>query len=176
MKKISPLFVSGITIAILCIVGTTSFARSHLRRGDSSNANVLGLCWTDSDSATSSADYGIVFSLEPANGNEIAADIYSLDSNRQRIKQIGHADVTSAASDNGDVTFTSASDSPTQFSLTITKQDNLTSDNPSGDNSSENFSENSPGNQVSITGELVTAVLFDGQAAANIALKCRAHG
>jgi len=79
-----------------------------------------------------------------------AGRIYSLDSNRQKIKQVGHADVTSTVADNGDATLTSASDSPSQFSLTITRQDQVT------------------------TGQLANAVLFTGEVASNVALKCRA--
>jgi hypothetical protein len=154
MKKITPLTGFTLGIGILVIAISTAFARSHMARGSGGgggSSNVIGLCWTDpSGTDDVTANYGVIFELEPGNAGEIAADIYSLDSSRQKIKQVGHADVTSTVADNGDATFTSASDSPSQFSLTITHQDQVT------------------------TGQLANAVLFTGEVASNVALKCRA--
>jgi hypothetical protein len=172
MKKISPLLGTGFGIGMLCIAMSTSFARSHMRRGNGgAESGVLGLCWTDPESSSGtstssstdavSTNYRIVFELERGNSDEIAADVYALDSNRQRIKQIGHADVTSAVSDNGEATFTNAADSPSQFSMTISPQ-------------SESGDMGDPRDRGAIVGQLANAVLFTGEAATNVAMKCRA--
>jgi hypothetical protein len=175
MKKISPLIGTGFGIGMLCIAMSTSFARSHMRRGyGGGQSGVLGLCWTDPESSSGtstssstdsvSTNYGIVFELEHGNGDEIAADVYTLESNRQRIKQIGHADVISSVSDNGEATFTNAADSPSQFSMTISRQEGDSSQSYSGD----------PRDRGVIVGQLANAVLFTGEAATNVAMKCRA--
>jgi hypothetical protein len=160
MKKITPLTGFTIGIGILFIAVSTAFARSHMRQGSGGggSSNVIGLCWTDPSGADDvSTNYGVIFELEPGNANEIAADIYSLDSNRQKIKQVGHADVTSAIAEDGSATFTSASDSPSQFSLTITRDTSIQDQQ-----------------STTKTGQLANAVLFNGEVASNVALKCRA--
>jgi len=166
MKRISPLIGTGLGIGMLCIAMSTSFARSHMRRGNGGmQSDVLGLCWTDTESSSdSSANYGVVFELERGNGNEIAADIYSLDENRQRIKQVGHADVTSTVADNGEATFTSASDSPSQFSMTISREEENSSQYDSGDRR----------DRGTIVGQLANAVLFTSEAVTNVTMRCRA--
>jgi hypothetical protein len=146
-----------------------AFARSHVGRGTIIRGELfgrIGLCWTDPTSSsgtstssstdTASTNYGIVFAMEPGNGNEIAADIYSLDSSQRKVKQVGHADVT-ASNSNGSFTFAAASDSPGQFSLTLTPQD---------------YSSGTPREHGSMSGTLTNAVLFSGDTASNIALKC----
>ena len=162
MKKITPLTGFTLGIGILFIAVSTSFARSHMGRGSGGgggSSNVIGLCWTDPSNADDvTTSYGVIFELEPGNANEIAADIYSLDSNRQKIKQVGHADVTSTVAGDGSATFTSASDSPSQFSLTITRDQDQQSTTATS----------------ATTGQLANAVLFTGEVASNVALKCRA--
>ena len=168
MKKSSFTMVFGMGV-IGVIVANTAFARSHVGRGTMISGELfgrVGLCWTDpnsssggttsSSSDSSALNYGIVFTLEPGNGNEIAADIYSLDSTQKKIKQVGHADVT-AVNSSGEFTFSGAADSPSQFSLTITPQD---------------YSSGQPREQGVMTGQLANAALFTGDVASNIALKC----
>jgi hypothetical protein len=163
----------------IVIVGTavsTAFARSHVGRGTVISGELfgrIGLCWTDPTSASgtsasptatsstagmnsSSQNYGIVFAIESGNGNEIAADIYSLDSNRRKIKQIGHADVT-ASNSSGAYTFSGASDSPSQFSLTFTPSD---------------YSSGQPREHGYMTAQLASAALFSGDVASGVALQC----
>jgi hypothetical protein len=187
MKKISPLIGTGLGIGMLCLAMSTSFARSHMRQGNGGGgsgrqSDVLGLCWTDPESSSGSttpssssssgnssgdavsAGYGVVFELERGNGNEIAADIYSLDENRQRIKQVGHADVTSTVADNGEATFTSASDSPSQFSMTISREEESSSQYDGGDRHERG----------TIVGQLANAVLFTSEAVTNVTMRCRA--
>jgi hypothetical protein len=168
MQKSSLRLVFGMSVASV-VLASSAFARSHVGRGTMISGELfgrVGLCWTDpnssagastsSSSDSSSLNYGIVFAIEPGNGNEIAADIYSLDSNKRKIKQVGHADVT-ASDSNGAFTFTSATDSPSRFSLALTPQD---------------YSSGQPRERGLMTGQLANAALFSGDMASNVAMKC----
>jgi hypothetical protein len=168
MKKSSLGFFSAVAVTSLVLV-SSAFARSHVGRGTVIGGQLfgrIGLCWTDQSSSSgtstsSSADsissnYGIVFAIEPGNQNEIAADIYSLDANNKKIKQVGHADVT-AANQNGAFTFTGATDSPSQFSLTFTPTD---------------YSSGQPREHGIMSAQLANAALFTGDVASNVAMKC----
>jgi hypothetical protein len=168
MKNLAASLVLGMS-TVCIVVANSAFARSHVGRGTMISGELfgrVGLCWTDPNSSsdgstssstdTSTSNYGIVFALEPGNGNEIAADIYSLDSNRKKIKQVGHADVT-ASNSNGVFTFSGAADSPSQFSLTLTPQD---------------YSSGQPREHGIMTAQLANAALFSGDTASNVAMKC----
>jgi hypothetical protein len=166
MKKYLLSLVFGL---VAVAAANTAFARSHVGRGTVISGELfgrVGLCWTDlssssggstsSSSDTRSSNYGIVFAIEPGNSNEIAADIYSLDSNQRKIKQVGHADVT-ATNTNGAFSFSGAADSPSQFSLTLTPQ---------------NYSSGQPREYGMMSATLANATLFSGDTASNVALKC----
>jgi hypothetical protein len=168
MKKSSLGYFSAVAVLSLALV-SSAFARSHVGRGTIIGGQLfgrIGLCWTDLNSSSgtstssstdsSSSNYGIVFAMESGNGNEIAADIYSLDSNNSKIKQVGHADVT-ASNQNGAYTFSGATDSPSQFSLTFTPTD---------------YSSGQPREHGVMSAQLANAALFTGDVASNIAMKC----
>jgi hypothetical protein len=153
--------VFGVVFASFAFAGsyessrTSEYASGQLR-------GRVGMCWTDTSAASSTStssptsNYGIVFSIESGNGNEIAANIYSLDSNLRKIKQVGHADTTASGSASS-FTFTNASDSPSQFALTITPQD---------------YSSGQPRDEGWMSGELTNATLFTGDTVTGVVLKC----
>jgi hypothetical protein len=172
MKKRS--LVTGLVfgMTVLSAAVSTAFARSRVGGGTVISNQLygrIGMCWTDPTSSssgstssstestdTTTSNYGVVLAIESGNGNEIAADLYSLDSNLRKVKQVGHADVT-ASQTSGAYTFSGATDSPSQFSLALTPQD---------------YSSGQPREHGLMSAQLTNAGLFTGDVVSNIALVC----
>jgi len=125
------------------------------------------VCWTVPDSSTSTSSssdtsasqYGIIFSTEDENNGEVAADLYSLTSDLRKVKQIGHSDVTIYGDRNNGYSFASATDSPTEFTMTLAQ---------------ENTSSEEPQNEWAST--LTSATLLTGSALNGLSMKCVTRG
>ena len=113
---------------------------------------------TSGTTGSGASIYQVILHPEPNNGGLIAADTYLMNSEGRRVKQVGHAEVASAASSGtstGGADYQADSSSPFPFELAF-----------SGD----------PNTQAGSQGTLVQDGLFAGTSLSNLQLSCRING